>query len=59
MNLNLIWDSPDRKYSARLYGTNLLNQAYIAGMGDSTNIGTRYVTWGPPRQIGAEVKVKF
>jgi len=36
-----------------------LNQAYIQAMGDSTNIGTRYVTWGAPRQIGAELKLRF
>jgi iron complex outermembrane receptor protein len=59
LNLNVIWDSPDQRYMVRLYGTNLANQAYIQAMGDSTNVGTRYVTWGAPRQIGAEVKVRF
>jgi len=59
VNLNLIWDSPDQKYTARLYATNLANQPYIQAMGDSTNIGTRYVTWGAPRQVGGEVKVHF
>jgi iron complex outermembrane receptor protein len=59
VNLNLIWDSPDNRFTLRLYGTNLANQAYIQAMGDSTSIGTRYVTWGEPRQIGAELKMKF
>lgn len=59
VNLNLIWDSPNGRYTVRLYGDNLLNQAYIQAMGDSTSIGTRYVTWGDPRQIGAELRVRF
>ena len=59
VNLNLIWDSPDERYSARLYATNLADQAYYQAQGDSTSIGTRYVTWGAPRQIGGEIKVKF
>jgi len=59
VNLNLIWDSPNERYMVRLYANNLLNQAYIQAMGDSTNIGTRYVTWGAPRQIGAELKLRF
>jgi iron complex outermembrane receptor protein len=59
VNLNLIWDSPDERYSARLYATNLTGQAYLQAEGDSTSIGTRYVTWGSPRQIGGEIKVKF
>jgi iron complex outermembrane receptor protein len=57
VNLNLNWDSPDGKYSGRLYANNLLNQPYIQAMGDSTNIGTRYVTWGSPQQIGIEFRV--
>ena len=59
VNLNFIWDSPNEKYSARLYVTNLAGQAYIQAQGDSTSIGTRYVTWGAPRQMGGEIKVKF
>jgi len=59
VNLNVIWDSPDGRYSARLYANNLANQAYIQAQGDSTSIGTRYVTWGAPRQVGGEIKVRF
>jgi iron complex outermembrane receptor protein len=59
VNLNLIWDSPNERYSARFYATNLAGQAYIQAMGDSTSIGTRYVTWGAPRQVGGEIKVRF
>ena len=59
VNLNLIWDSPDQRYEARLYATNVTGQAYIQAMGDSTSIGTRYVTWGAPRQVGGEIKVRF
>lgn len=59
VNLNLVWDSLDGKYTARLYATNLANQAYVQAQGDSTSIGTRYVTWGAPRQIGGEVRLRF
>ena len=59
VNLNLIWDSSDQRYTARLYATNLAGQAYIQAQGDSTSIGTRYVTWGAPRQVGGEIKVRF
>ncbi len=58
-NLTLIWDSPGGRYTGRIYATNLSDQAYIQAMGDSTSIGTRYVTWGAPRQVGAEIKIHF
>jgi iron complex outermembrane receptor protein len=59
LNLNINWDSPDGKYSGRIYANNLLNESYVQAMGDSTSIGTRYVTWGSPQQIGFEVRVHF
>lgn len=59
MNLALIWDSPDEKYRIRLYATNLTNEAHIVRMGSSDTFGSRFVTWGAPRQIGAELKVGF
>ena len=59
VNLNLIWQSPSQKYMARLYATNVTNQAYAQAEGSSTSIGTRYITWGSPRQIGGEFKVSF
>ncbi len=59
VNLNLIWQSPDQRYTARIYATNLTDQAYAQAQGDTTSIGTRYITWGPPRQVGGEVKVSF
>jgi iron complex outermembrane receptor protein len=59
LNLNLVWDSLDGKYTARFYINNLTDQAYAQAQGDSTSIGTRYITWGAPQQIGGEVKVRF
>ncbi len=59
LNLNINWDSPDGKYSGRIYANNLLNQSYVQAMGVSTSIGTRYVTWGSPQQIGFELRVHF
>jgi iron complex outermembrane receptor protein len=55
----MIWDSPDRRYTARIYAYNLTNRAYIEAMNDSPNLGTRYVTWGAPRQVGGEIKLVF
>lgn len=59
LNLALIWDSPDEKYRVRLYGTNVTNEAHIVRMGSSDNFGSRFVTWGAPRQVGVELKANF
>lgn len=59
LNLTLIWDSPDGKYRARLFGTNLTNADYVVRMSSSDNFGSRFVTWGAPRQYGIELTANF
>lgn len=59
LNANLIWESPDEKYRVRLYGTNLTKKAYIAALDSSDAFGSRFITWGAPRQVGVEVKRSF
>jgi iron complex outermembrane recepter protein len=59
LNLSLIWDSPDDNYRVRLYANNVTNKAVIGQLQSSDQFGARYVTWGAPRQIGAEVRAKF
>jgi iron complex outermembrane recepter protein len=59
LNANLIWDSPDDRYQVRLFGTNLLNSAYIESMLESAAQGSRLINWGSPRQVGLELKTKF
>ncbi len=59
LNLAIIWDSPDDKYRVRLYGTNVTNEDYLVRMAGATALGGRFVTWGPPRQLGAEFMARF
>ena len=59
VNAALIWDSPDDKYRVRLFATNLLNEDYIVRQNSSDNFGSRFVSWGAPRQIGVELKANF
>ena len=59
INANLTWDSLDQKYTVRLFATNLTKEAYAQSQGSSGSIGTRNITWGAPRQVGAELKARF
>jgi iron complex outermembrane receptor protein len=59
LNLNLIWNAPDERYSVRLFDNNVLNTPYEVTLGTSNNFGARFIAWGNPRQIGVEVKAKF
>ncbi len=59
LNANLIWNSPQDAYAVRIFGTNLTDEEYIARMGSSDNFGSRYVSWGAPRQMGVEVRARF
>jgi iron complex outermembrane receptor protein len=56
---NLIWDSPDEKYSIRLFVNNLFDKAYWEGMVAIDGLGARAGTWGAPRQAGIEVRARF
>ena len=59
VNAALIWDSPEDNYRVRLFATNLLNEDYIVRQNSSDNFGSRFVSWGAPRQIGVELKANF
>jgi iron complex outermembrane receptor protein len=59
LNLTLIWDSPDDRFTVRAWGTNVTDEAYIATMGTSDNFGARYINWAPPRQYGVELTARF
>ena len=59
MNASLIWDSPDETFRIRAFVTNLTGEDYITRMGASDNFGSRYVTWGAPRQVGLELRANF
>ena len=59
VNLGLTWTHPSKKYSVRLFADNVTNEGYITTMGTSNNFGSRYITWGDPRQVGFEVRASF
>ena len=59
VNASLIWDSPDETFRIRAFVTNLTGEDYITRMGASDNFGSRYVTWGAPRQVGLELRANF
>lgn len=59
VNAAVIWDSADEKYRVRLFASNLGDQDYIVRMNSSDNFGSRYVSWGAPRQVGVELKANF
>ncbi len=59
LNLSFIWTDPDEVYSVRLYGNNVTDEAYIAHMGSADAFGARFVSYGPPRQVGVELRVHY
>jgi iron complex outermembrane receptor protein len=59
VNLALIWDSSDGRYNARVFAKNIGNEQILAQLGSSDFIGSRFATYAPPRQIGAEARVRF
>ncbi|WP_312166771.1 TonB-dependent receptor domain-containing protein [Phenylobacterium sp.] len=59
LNLSLMWDSLDKRLSARAYITNVTDEGYLSTMGVSDNLGARFVSWGMPRQFGLELTGRF
>jgi iron complex outermembrane recepter protein len=59
VNLNVIWDSPDERYSVRGYVNNAGNEDYLAQLGATDAYGARFSTYAPPRQLGVELRAKF
>lgn len=59
LNLSFIWTDPSEAYSVRLYGNNVTDEAYIARMGSADAFGARFVSYGPPRQVGVELRARY
>ncbi|MDP3747669.1 MAG: TonB-dependent receptor [Phenylobacterium sp.] len=59
LNLAMIWDSPDDKYRVRVYGSNVTDKEYITTLQGSQANGSRFTTWGAPRQVGVELRANF
>ena len=59
LNVSLVWESPDQKMTGRLYGTNLTNTDYITSLSSTNQYNGRFVTWGPPSQVGIEFRVHY
>lgn len=59
VNAALIWDSPEETYRVRLFATNLFGEDYLVQMDSSDNFGSRFVSWGAPRQVGVELRANF
>lgn len=59
LNLSVVWDSPDERYSARLFVNNLTEEAYYAGLSGDSTTANRNISWGDPRQVGLELKANF
>jgi iron complex outermembrane recepter protein len=60
LSARLSWLSPDERWSAALYGTNLTDEDYINGgiaLVESTGTGGYAVA--PPRMYGAEIQYRF
>ena len=59
VNLGLTWTHPNDKYSVRLFANNAGATPYISTMGSSVALGSRFISWGNPRQYGIEAKASF
>lgn len=59
LNLNLIWDSPNGRYSARLYAKNATDTDYLGALASADSFGARFINYAPPRQVGAELTARF
>jgi iron complex outermembrane receptor protein len=59
LGASLMWEDPGERFTLRLYGTNLTNKAYVAQGGSSDALGTLAITYGAPRQVGIEARVRY
>lgn len=59
VNTALIWEAPDEAYQVRIFANNLFDKVYIAQGGSSDALGTLSITYGAPRQVGAELRYRF
>lgn len=59
LNVSLLWDSADGRYSARLFAANATDTHYLTTMFANENLATNQFTWAAPAQYGIEFKVRF
>jgi iron complex outermembrane receptor protein len=59
LSASVAWTSEDDKYSVRVFGKNLTGRNYYSQLAQATSLGSRFISWGAPRQIGVEVKAGF
>ncbi len=60
LNARIAWLSEDDKWTAALWGKNLLDQKLLGGIRDiSTLFGTPFTSMDPPRTWGIEVGYRF
>lgn len=56
---SVTWRDADERFYARIFGRNLTGKDYIQALAQSSGTGTRFGTWGAPRQIGVEFGLDF
>ena len=56
---SVTWRNADENFSVRVYGRNLTGEDYIQALAQSSATGTRFGTWGAPRQFGIELGLDF
>lgn len=58
LNASISWSSPDDKYSARLFGTNLTNKA-VGTYSSTLSDGTIDISYDPPRMFGIALDYRY
>lgn len=59
LDARISWNSSDDKWELAVGGTNLTNEAVVANGVNATANNSRIVTYKPPRQVYAGVRVNF
>src|SRR5277367_30856 len=59
LNLSMLWESVNGRYSARLFASNATDTHYLTTMFANENLATLQFTWGAPAQYGIEFKARF
>ncbi|MEO9918800.1 MAG: TonB-dependent receptor [Parasphingorhabdus sp.] len=59
VDASVTWRSEDERFSVRAFGRNLTGKDYFQSLASSSSTGTRFVTWGSPRQVGLELGLNF
>ena len=59
VSFNAVWESADSNWVGRFFAKNLTDEEYRQNTSGEASTGGRFGTWGPPRQVGAEVTRRF